>query len=149
MRDSASVIPTVDIFSASLDLIELLSLHNGVRTCDRLPPSPLEVEPARVLLRVPVGPAERRPAPALEPQAAPTFFPHADSPGSRAPDGASPPATHPSPAPPRLTRERDASDGRIRHDDRRRRGLERFLDGDLRRRGLLLLHAEVAVAFGA
>jgi len=59
--------------------VQLVPLDDRVGLGDLLPPHALEIEPARVLLRVPVGPTEGHPAPALEPRQ-----PHAP-PASRAP----------------------------------------------------------------
>ena len=46
--------------------MELLSLNNRIRLGDLLFTHPLEIEGALVLFRVPVGPTENRPAPAIE-----------------------------------------------------------------------------------
>lgn len=60
-------------------LLKLLSLHNRICPRNLLFAHLFEIERTRVLLRVPVGPAEHRPAPALEPRE-----PHAP-PASHAP----------------------------------------------------------------
>ena len=64
-------ITTVFFFFSTIqiesNLVELLRFNDGIGPGDLLPPHLLEVERAAVLLRVPVGPTERGPTPALEP----------------------------------------------------------------------------------
>ena len=50
------------------DLVELIGLDDGIGLGDLFPSHLLEIEAATVVLRVPVGPAECHPAPALEPR---------------------------------------------------------------------------------
>lgn len=50
------------------DLVELLGLDDGIGFGDLLSSHLFEIEGAAVVLRVPVGPAERHSAPALEPR---------------------------------------------------------------------------------
>lgn len=138
-------IRTKSAIESDLDLVELVRLDEGVGSGDGLPADRLEVEGATMLLRVPVGPAVGRPAPAREPRQ-----PH-------------PLAARRAPArlrgrrrgrrTPHLsgrTREGNGGDGgRGGGGARRGRGgREGFLHGDLGGRGLLLLEAVVAIAFG-
>ena len=50
------------------DLVELIGLNDGIGFGDLLSSHLFEIEGATVVLRVPVGPAERHSAPALEPR---------------------------------------------------------------------------------
>lgn len=136
-----------------LDLVELVRLDDGVGSGDGLPAGRLEVEGATMLLRVPVGPAVGRAAPAREP-----CQPH-PLPARRAPArfrrrrrrrrrrrGRDHRTSHL----PGSTRHSNGGDGgRGGGGARRGRGGgEGFLHGDLGGRGLLLLEAVVAIAFG-
>ena len=50
------------------DLVELIGLDDGIGFGDLLSSHLFEIEGATVVLRVPMGPAERHSAPALEPR---------------------------------------------------------------------------------